>query len=296
VANGDSSTWAAPRDSHRKLAPSGPRPEELLQSRLMHLAAEDIEPGEPTAPPASDARGCGSGGENSISEQPERLATGGLGVIEVGGERFNLKAPWLQDRIGRVFAAYNFFFEDMLIKKGLRLPPFSKEEVQEPLRVAAEVVAFLRARLEVEDLRGRSCGRSDAGPSSPRTAGAMDFLWGWDPGLPPSSSPQVLEQFIRGLAIATQGAVGSEDMEAMERYIRQHPVLRRAGDNNDELPRPQRSRPTSPLSTSPRSPPMSARAARNLTRGDSSPAFAREGRPQSSGSHPARSLTTAKSY
>mmetsp|Transcript_2008 Transcript_2008/g.4458 ORF Transcript_2008/g.4458 Transcript_2008/m.4458 type:complete len:188 (-) Transcript_2008:178-741(-) len=60
------------------------------------------------------------------------------------------RAQWIQVRANEIFAAYNFFFEHIGLRKGWRTAPFEREEVQAPFRAAAEVVVVVRAKLDAE--------------------------------------------------------------------------------------------------------------------------------------------------
>jgi len=133
-------------------------------------------------------------------------------------------AEWIYRRSAEVLAAYNFFFEHICLRKGWRVAPFSKDEVQAPFRAAAEVVVVVRARLDSE--RGEGIVLRQVEGS------AMNFLWGWSPTCPPGSNMQAAQEFLRGLVFATlsdaKGLVEGLDSQTVEGYVCSHPFLSKA--------------------------------------------------------------------
>lgn len=131
-------------------------------------------------------------------------------------------AEWIYRRSAEILAAYNFFFEHITLRKGWRVAPFKREDVQAPFRAAAEVVVVVRAKLDTERGEGVLVLRQVEGSS-------MDFLWGWSPSCSPASSCQATNDFLRGLVFATlsdgKGLVEGLDSETVEGYVCSHPLL-----------------------------------------------------------------------
>jgi len=136
------------------------------------------------------------------------------------------KAEWIYRRSADILAAYNFFFEHIGLRKGWRVAPFGREEVQAPFRAAAEIVVVIRAKLDNE--RGSVVVLRQVEGS------AMNFLWGWSPDQPPGSTRQATEDFLRGLVFATlsdgKGLVEGLDSETVESYVCCHPLFVKAAE------------------------------------------------------------------
>lgn len=124
-----------------------------------------------------------------------------------------------------VFAAYNFFFEHIGLRKGWRTAPFRREDVQAHFWAAAEVVMDIRTWLDAQ--------RGETGVVLRQVEGsAMNFLWGWNPDNPPASSDQAREDFFRGLVFATlsdgNGLVEGLEPSLVESFVDRHPFIGRA--------------------------------------------------------------------
>jgi hypothetical protein len=130
----------------------------------------------------------------------------------------------MQHRADEILDTYNGFFEQMVVRKGWRTPPFQREEVQVPFQAASEVVAMVRARLDEEN------AEAGGGIVLRQVDGtAKDFFWNWDAGRPPSSTQEILGEFFRGLVFATlsdaHGLVEGLHSETVEHYISSHPLV-----------------------------------------------------------------------
>lgn len=184
--------------------------------------------GQPS--PAATAGGATAAGDDAQSPT--------LRVEEVGSPKgpaatcqwWGSHAAWIQQRAREILAAYNFFFEHIGLRKGWRTAPFQKEEVQAPFQAAAEVVTVVRGRLDEQAGRGLVLRQLEGS--------AMNFLWGWNPGRPPGSSHEALEDFFRGLVFATlsdgKGLVEGLEKDFVEYYVSRHPII--AGSQTQAAP------------------------------------------------------------
>lgn len=136
------------------------------------------------------------------------------------GPWWSIHALWIAQRAREIVEAYNYFFEHITLRKGWRVAPFRREDVQAPFQAAAEVVTVVRARLD-EQKPGFVLRQLEGS--------AMDYFWGWSPDRPPSCSQKVLVEFFRGLVFATlsdaRGLVEGLDTLTIEHYVSRHPIL-----------------------------------------------------------------------
>jgi len=135
----------------------------------------------------------------------------------------NSHAKRMQARAAEVLAAYHGFFDHIGLRKGWRTAPFSQDEVRMPFWAAAQAVTLVRAELDRARGEGVMVLRQVEGS-------AMGFLWGWPVGRQ-LNSPEVTEEFVRGLVFATlsdgRGLVEGLDNHIVEKYLRANPYLQR---------------------------------------------------------------------
>jgi len=189
-------------------APKEPEPEMLA----LPAPAGFEQPAQPTAP---------DGGTAQDAEQkptpPENL----VGTPDVAVYGQVLGHVHYQQAAQAVFAAYNGFFDDIRLRKGWKEIPFTVEDMKIIFHVAAQVVAVLRARLDVARV-GISLRKIDGE--------APNFLWGLEKNPNPLIQGQdrsFVAQTLAGLVKATmsdgKGFVEGMDEQTAMQFVRVHP-------------------------------------------------------------------------
>lgn len=124
----------------------------------------------------------------------------------------------LHKSVDNIFSSYNDFFNHIGIRKGWRVPPVAAEDVQNAFKIAAEVVALVRA--DRDEARGGGFIMRQVGGSS------ADFLWQWPAGAPPEGDRRTLAGFVEGLVLATlsdaHGLLEGLDQQTVKLYARSH--------------------------------------------------------------------------
>jgi len=132
-----------------------------------------------------------------------------------------LSHPHYQAAAQSVFGAYNGFFDDIRLRKNWKEVPFTMEDMKIIFTVAAQVVAVLRARLDVKRV-GISLRKMDGQ--------APDFLWGLEKNPNPMVEGQdrsFVAMTLAGLIKATMsdgnGFVEGMDEPTVMSFVRVHP-------------------------------------------------------------------------
>jgi len=179
-------------------------------------AATDAPP--PGANPPEGNPPDGNEAQGGDKPEPPKNLTG---TPDIAVYQEVLRHQHYQTAAQAVFAAYNGFFDDIRIRKGWKEAPFTQEDMKILFTVAAQVVAVLRARLDVARV-GISLRKIDGQ--------APDFLWGIEKNpspLIPDQDRSYVAMTLAGLVKATMsdgtGFVEGMDEQTVMSFVRVHP-------------------------------------------------------------------------